>query len=162
MKARGRTRPPALTPDESRLLDGALPPAEAARLERLIASDPDRADALAVDRGAMDLWREEARAASAVDSSTLAPEELAERVVATLDPRARGARPISTAYAVAAMLLIGIGLVGTAAARAARVSEARAQAAPRASIEAALLDSIADEVLMFPRDFGLPADQEGR
>lgn len=145
MSTRGRKRPPQMTPDESRLIDGTLPPEEAKRLELLIASDPDRADALADYREAIDVWREDANRAP-VDAAGMADGVLA----ALGEGESGGAATLPTWYAVAAMFLIGIGVIGTAAVRGKHAVAPHKSTAPVASLEEALLDSIADE-RMFSR-----------
>ncbi len=144
MSSRGRKRPPAMTPEESRLLDGTLPADEAKRLENLIASDPQRADALDTYREAMDVWRDDA---GRID---LDPDEIADQVLAAVGgSQGGGAAALPTWYAVAAMLLIGIGVIGTAAVRGSHARTPQRSSSPVASMEEALLDALADE-RMFP------------
>lgn len=140
MSTRGRKRPPPMTPEESRLLDGVLSASEAKRLENVIASDPERTDALDTYREAMAVWRD--------DSTRLDvdPDSMADRVLAAVGATQGGGQAtLPTWYAVAAMLLIGIGVIGTAAVQGSRTARSRAPSANVPSITDALIHSIATD-----------------
>lgn len=116
------------TREESRWIDGVLDEASARRLEASLATDPERATRLRDYRDAMDLWRDDAdRAAEGFDTRRVADQVLAGRGLAA-ERAARQARR----YAVAAVLLIGLGLVGASA-----VGPRRAEAG-RAPLQTAL------------------------
>ena len=102
-------RRPRLTRDDSRALDGVLPPTEAARVAREQSADPARAHAVAAYREAADLWADDARrAAQHLDTALLV-----ERVLAR-----GGAPPVAApgsapwGYTAAAVALIALGLAG--------------------------------------------------
>lgn len=128
-----------LTPEESRLLDGVLPAAQARRLENQIAADPHRAAQLAEDREAARAWKDDAErtAAAIVDD----PDVMADRVLALAaqGPSAseRRRRLLTRLgltsesglsdgtvmrYAAAAVLLMAIGIGGTWMVRANRAT----------------------------------------
>ncbi|MDJ0974320.1 MAG: hypothetical protein QNJ98_07675 [Planctomycetota bacterium] len=154
MSTRGPKRPPALTPEESRFLDGTLPPEEAKRLEREIAADPARSDALASYRRAVGLWRDDA------ERGAVAPEQIADKVLAAVGRgEAGGAAGIPTWYAVAAMLMISVGVLGTAFSQNLRPKRVLP---PASSIQGTLIETLVDEHFMAPEDFVAPADEEGR
>ena len=142
-----RGKPP-LTPEEARLLDGTLSDEARAALEAQLAEDPARAKALAGDRAAMALWKDDARAqAEGIDVGALA-----EQVVASVKA-GRVAAPRLTfprAYAVAAMLLIAIGAVGTLVTR----SGASPAASVPSAIEASLIEAIADDPALWLGEAG--------
>lgn len=150
---RKEPHPEGLSRDESRFLDGELPPDAARRLESRLAADPQRAERLEAYREAMDVWREDAACASrAVDP----PDALADRVVrkVTADPspmlRPPGALP--RWYAAAAVLLIAVGIGGTVLARrgAPRASD-EGQQPELAVIEEAVLDLVLESPELSPR-----------
>lgn len=147
-----------LTPDESRLLDGVLPAAQARRLENQIAADPHRAEGLRRDREAAGLWRDDAQrtAADFVDD----PDVLADRVLAlTAQGPSRGERRhrlmtrlglvgdgeladrTVMRYAAAAVVLMAIGIGGTWLVRANRATARTIAPEPTAQ------DHDVDEVL---------------
>ncbi len=110
-----------LTADEARRLDGTLPADDARRLDRVLAADPERARRLRRDRAALDLWIDETRA-----EASGRVDHLAERVLARIESggptrrrELRGAigevlaPRVALGYAAAALVLIGVGLVGT-------------------------------------------------
>lgn len=139
---------PGLTPEESRYLDGELPAAEARRLEAALAADPQRAARLERWRTATDLWRDEARrAAGPVD-----PVALYARVLARVRAVAPG--PVQrrlTAYAAAALLLIGLGVGGTLWLRHAPPPAPPAAALALEDLERAEIDLLAGHPDLFPR-----------
>lgn len=119
-----RSETPHLTPEESRWLDGTLPADAARRLERQLAADPRRRAALERYRESMAVWRDDARACTQTGSTDqessldgLADEILANS--ASAEPSRRPVRPreetprFAGLYAAAALLLVGVGLVGT-------------------------------------------------
>ncbi len=124
MSSRGRDKPPALTPEESRYLDGQLPPDDARHLEHVLAADSQRRAALDLDREAVALWRDDV-ARGQLSRGDLTDHDLADRVLAGI---ARG-RPAIVApeapaggrwYAAAAAALIVVGIAGTVITRAER------------------------------------------
>lgn len=145
----------ALTPEESRWLDGTLDADARRRMERLLAADPARARRLARDREALDLWAADARRQAARAVGPVAPlpspmhgphatglaeavlqhvtagggRRMSQRSGEVLSPRA------ALAYAAAAMLLIGVGLGGTWL-----VHGQRAEAVPSSGHDAAAPD----------------------
>ena len=103
------------TRDESRYADGELDADSAARLEARLRKEPDRARRIEAWQEAMDLWRDDVgRQVAASD-----PAAVTDRVIRSLgeapdiapDPGSVKARR----YAVAALILLGLGLVGSAA-----------------------------------------------
>lgn len=154
MSTRGPKRPPALTPEESRFLDGTLPPEEASRLERELAADPSRSDALASYRQAIDLWRDD------TERTAVPPGRMADRVLAAVGrPESGGAAIIPTWYAVAAMLMISVGVLGTAFSKQLRPKRVLP---PTASIPGTLIESLVDDHFMAPEDFVQADGEEGR
>ena len=116
--------PPRLTPDESRLIDGLLSGEAARRVERQVAADPGRRDAMARERAALGLWVEDARRArldeDALTARVLAAVEDAPQAAGRGTGGAAGRRwgevlspRAAITYAAAAVLLIGVGLAGT-------------------------------------------------
>jgi anti-sigma factor RsiW len=104
-------RRPRLTRDDSRALDGVLPPAEAARVAREQAADPARAHAVAAYREAAGLWAEDARrAAQSSMEQGLDPQRLLERVLASDPARLPARNGASWGYAAAAMALFALGV----------------------------------------------------
>lgn len=115
-----RSETPHLTPEESRWLDGTLPADAARRLERQLAADPRRRAALERYRESMGAWRDDARRGLADQDSFL--DGLADQILAnsaSAEPSRRPVRPreetprFAGLYAAAALLLVGVGLVGT-------------------------------------------------
>lgn len=104
-----------LSREESRYLDGELPPEEMRRLERELAADPDRAARLASYRDAVGLWKQDVeRRTAIVDEAALADRVMAS--IASGSSRALTSLPPAAPrwVAAAAVLLIGIGVAGTA------------------------------------------------
>ncbi len=154
MTTRGRKRPPAMTPEESRFLDGTLPPEEAKRLEREIAADPERTDALNAYRESMGLWRDDA------ERTPASPPDMADRVLAALDRgQGGGSASIPTWYAVAAMLMISVGVLGTAFSRNIRPKRVLP---PSASIQTTIIEAFVDESLMSPGALSATEGEGGR
>ncbi len=148
MNSRDDRKPP-LTPEEARYLDGTLSEEERRAFEARLEKDPARAAALAEDRGAMALWKDDARGtASALDVDALADQVLAS---------VRAGRPTTAhvgfpkAYAIAAMLLITIGAVGTLMVRSGRTPT---EGAMPSRIEASLIEAMADDPALWLGDEG--------
>ena len=99
------------TREDSRYVDERLGGAARAHYEHGLASDPIRRERLERWRTAMDLWREDAAGlAGALDAGSLTRRVLAGRP--TFDEALRRA---AWRYAAAAVLLLGVGLAGSAA-----------------------------------------------
>lgn len=140
------TSPDGISREESRHLDGELPPEAARRLERQLAADPERTARMAAWRESMDLWRSDA--SRPTDTGALAEHVLAAVAQAPPPPAVR-----TTWYAAAAAILIAIGVTGTLLAHDG-IPTAAPRAAPLAfdDVESAVVD------LMFESPkFALPA-----
>lgn len=148
MSSRDDRKPP-LTPEEARFLDGTLSGEERRALEAELARDPARAAALEEDRGAMALWKDDARSTAA----SLDMDALADQVLASV----RAGRPTPAqvgfprAYAIAAMLLITVGAVGTLLVRG---SHSPTGDAMPSRIEASLIEAMADDPALWLGDEG--------
>ena len=105
-----------LSREESRYLDGELPPEDMRRLKRELAADPGRAARLASYRDAVGLWKQDVERRTAVVDE----DALADRVMASISSGSalKSLRPVAPRWvAAAAVLLIGIGIVGTSVVR---------------------------------------------
>jgi len=99
------------TREESRYVDGELDGDAAERLSGELRADPERRARLDAWREVMDLWRDDTYRRA----SRLAPAVLTDRVRRDLAASALRARTSGAAqrYAAAALVLIGLGLVGS-------------------------------------------------
>lgn len=151
MSSRGRKKPPALTPEESRHLDGQLPPDEARTLEHHLAADPDRSEALARYRDAMDVWRDD------VTRGAPADDDLAERVLASIEagrPASGSAPTVARWYAAAAAALIAVGIGGTVIAREARTPAPVSRTADLDELGPQLIEGFVFDHVMWPSEGG--------
>jgi anti-sigma factor RsiW len=105
--------PRRLNPEDSRLLDDELSPAERARVEREQADDPARSHGARDLRAALAAWADDARrAGEAADADATARGVLA-RIAADPDGRAYAPRRASWSWVAAAAALLALGVGGT-------------------------------------------------
>jgi anti-sigma factor RsiW len=148
MNSRDDRKPP-LTPEEARYLDGTLSDAERRAFEATLEKDPARAAALREDLGALALWKDDARAqATALDLDALADQVLASVRAGRPTPAQVG---FPKAYAIAAMLLITIGAVGTLVVRG---TQSPREGVMPSRIEASLIEAMADDPALWLGDEG--------
>lgn len=164
-----RSDSPHLTPEESRWLDGTLPADAARRLERQLAADPRRRAALESYRASMDIWRADARGGPASDDTFL--DGLADEIIASPAPSGSSPRPVrlheetprfAGLYAAAALLLVGVGLVGTLWVQTRR-AEAQSARPDFKDVDTRLFEEIARSPQLYLERAQAPgAAQEGR
>ncbi len=114
-----------LSHEESRYLDGELPPEDMRRFERELAADPDRAARLDAYRDAMGLWKQDVERRTAMVDE----DALADRVMASISSgeALELLRPLAPRWmTAAAVLLIGVGVIGTTVVRSQRAGAAQA------------------------------------
>lgn len=105
--------PRRLKPEDSRLLDDELSPAERARVEREQSGDPARTKAAHDVRAALAAWADDARlAGEAADADATARGVLA-RIAADPDGLAYAPRRASWSWVAAAAALLAVGVGGT-------------------------------------------------
>lgn len=151
MSSRGRKKPPALTPEESRHLDGQLPSEDARTLEHHLAADPDRSEALALYREAMDVWRDDVAHRASAD------DDLADRVLASIEsgrPPSTSAPAAARWYAAAAAALIAVGIGGTVITRASRAPEPVTRTADLDELGPQLIEGFVFDRVMWPTEGG--------